>query len=533
MSAIADPADLESFPRETAKPIDVISRGWQLALFSLLTLVFATFNIFASPLHGGSPNGAIAHLWGGLRLGILFGQPAVLGFWSVFGPQRFAIRATGAFFLATLFAYCLLFSEVWWTGYVNLHGLLQTPIMAFVLLVSAQAPFAILRRMRSWRLLWLGDMNAQRGSDRRFGLVLLFAWMSLAAVVFALWRVLPVNDQFGIGAMGWQWLISPLLFAVMSLPAIPLAGLVLSTGRRIGFGIALVAMFLACPLLVAAVVVVVEGGPGSDLTNLGPILSGMEMGVLCASLLPFALARLAGWRLIRPRSTGPAPRSLAIAPQHSIPRVAIAFSLVFALGAIEALLAIDAEENRQEQRQRAEWSQKGMSARFRGHQLVSMVSSAPELADEVVSEIARIDTLRELTLSSGSKVTADQLARLLSNRSIESLDLFGCALPAGFAAAIQGATQLKSLLLAHSSVTDADLAALAPLQSLETIILTGAGVTDAGVAHLEQLPNLKLINLEQTTVSQGAIDRLRARFPKANIFWTVPGTNTQTYPATP
>jgi hypothetical protein len=55
------------------------------------------------------------------------------------------------------------------------------------------------------------------------------------------------------------------------------------------------------------------------------------------------------------------------------------------------------------------------------------------------------------------------------------------------------------------------------MKSLEFLHLGKTAITDEGVAVLGELPNLKTLILENTKVSDAAIEQLKLKLPKTDI----------------
>jgi hypothetical protein len=87
----------------------------------------------------------------------------------------------------------------------------------------------------------------------------------------------------------------------------------------------------------------------------------------------------------------------------------------------------------------------------------------------------------------------------------------------------QGVAQLASsknlrlIRLAETGITDASIDTLLKLPNLESINLYGTKVTDAGVSKLSKLSNLKRLYLWQTAVTPEAIKSLKEKLPACEI----------------
>ena len=67
------------------------------------------------------------------------------------------------------------------------------------------------------------------------------------------------------------------------------------------------------------------------------------------------------------------------------------------------------------------------------------------------------------------------------------------------------------------NVTDDGGAKLAQLSELRSLYLDGTGMTDAGLVHLEKLQKLKMLSLTKTDLSVEAVNGLREKLPETYI----------------
>ena len=108
-----------------------------------------------------------------------------------------------------------------------------------------------------------------------------------------------------------------------------------------------------------------------------------------------------------------------------------------------------------------------------------------------------------------------KLSPVLSELS--SLDLASTGITDQSVEKLTGAKNLRTLRLSQTKVGDASLDTLARLKSLESINLYGTEVTDVGVEKLKALPNLKRLYLWHTQVTPEAIERLQKEMPDCEI----------------
>lgn len=84
-------------------------------------------------------------------------------------------------------------------------------------------------------------------------------------------------------------------------------------------------------------------------------------------------------------------------------------------------------------------------------------------------------------------------------------------------AQLASAQKLRLIRLAETGVTDASIETLLKLPSLESINLYGTKVTDAGVGRLSAMPHLKRLYLWRTAVTAEAIKALKEKLPGCEI----------------
>jgi hypothetical protein len=120
--------------------------------------------------------------------------------------------------------------------------------------------------------------------------------------------------------------------------------------------------------------------------------------------------------------------------------------------------------------------------------LASMPSASLEaegaMTDDMLRDVARIETVMSLNLSSSHSITDEGVAHLA------------------------GASNLRRLDLTNTGITDRGLAVLAALPHLESLSLAMTNVTDEGMAVLARCPTLSHVNLGGTTTGNAAIRAL-------------------------
>ena len=132
-----------------------------------------------------------------------------------------------------------------------------------------------------------------------------------------------------------------------------------------------------------------------------------------------------------------------------------------------------------------------------------------KVTDAGMAHLARSTNLRVLDLHH-TRVGDAGLKRLAGLTRLEKLSVGGVT-GAGLAH-LQGMTELEELGL-RGSITDADLARLAPLKSLRVLNLCDTDVEGRGLEHLKGLANLEFVHLENVSLT----DQQKALLPNVTI----------------
>ena len=82
---------------------------------------------------------------------------------------------------------------------------------------------------------------------------------------------------------------------------------------------------------------------------------------------------------------------------------------------------------------------------------------------------------------------------------------------------LQGMSELKTLYLTVSKITDAGLVYLKELMKLQELSLAMTQVTDAGLVHLKGLTNLRVLHLNGTHVTDTGVKDLQQALPDCKI----------------
>ena len=111
--------------------------------------------------------------------------------------------------------------------------------------------------------------------------------------------------------------------------------------------------------------------------------------------------------------------------------------------------------------------------------------------------------------------TFGKLAPVVSN--LVTVDLSATKITDKSVAALGAAPKLRQVRLAETAVTDAAIDSLLKIPSLESVNFYGTKVTDAGIAKLAALPNLKRLYVWQTAVTPAGIEALKQKLPGCEI----------------
>lgn len=461
----------------------------------------------------------------GLTLGAAFSQPALLAVWAVFGPQRAAVRLPATLWLAAAGCLCITFSVNQNAGENDPMALLAGGVWlaAFAVL---EALLWLIRAARRWRLerpeqtaiaaLSSVDTTTWRASKSasQFSVRALLGWTLAVSLLLGGFRALAPNvamHQDELLAMSMETGFASLLAALVALPAVALAWIVLADGRRLLLRIVLsLLVFLglaaACNLF----------GPVNDLIDASELL-GVEAGVLLNALVSFGVIRACGFRLRRRSKKLAAAEQIAPPP---ISRVRFAFALA-PLAVVAACLAASVPGRLEQWRQAeicVEWRRANLAASFAADGTIDALEClqpAP-ISDDRCRLIASIGALRSLVLT-GSTIDDRQLALLAPLSHLERLDLTGTAVTDAGLEQLAHFPQLVALDLADTPITDAGLGRLKTLPKLRELTISLTDVSDEGLSAMETLQSIQSVDATLTAVSSVGAERFRRKHPRASI----------------
>ncbi len=126
---------------------------------------------------------------------------------------------------------------------------------------------------------------------------------------------------------------------------------------------------------------------------------------------------------------------------------------------------------------------------------IETLSLEGEMTPEVVTEIGRLHSLKDLTLHI-TRMTDAEIANLRGLSSLQTLDL------------------------SRTNVTDAGLENLTGLHHLKALILNDTELTDAGLKNLRELNLLERLELSETWVTGVGIAGLKRVLPHTQIWFS-------------
>lgn len=133
--------------------------------------------------------------------------------------------------------------------------------------------------------------------------------------------------------------------------------------------------------------------------------------------------------------------------------------------------------------------------------------------------------------SAGDKTSDNEIALLAPVATqVYSLNLAGSKVTDAGLSKLADLKNLRRLHLEKTGVTDAGLANLKGMTNLEYLNLYGTQVTDAGLSNLEGMKNLKSLYLWQSKVTDAGVDKLKKALPNTRIDngWKEPATQPTT-----
>lgn len=140
------------------------------------------------------------------------------------------------------------------------------------------------------------------------------------------------------------------------------------------------------------------------------------------------------------------------------------------------------------------------------------------VTDEGLRHLSGLVALKELGL--GGSVEGDGLVHLYDLPNLEYLGLVDPRFDDQDMHHLHNFSNLKSVNLYRSSITNEGVAILSKCQGLTSLYLTDTGIDDGAVEHLKKLKNLKKLSLRDTAVTKSGIAELQAALPECRIIQT-------------
>jgi internalin A len=128
------------------------------------------------------------------------------------------------------------------------------------------------------------------------------------------------------------------------------------------------------------------------------------------------------------------------------------------------------------------------------------------LTDDGVKHLAALTKLQTLALDRNKKVRGTTVPALVAAKNLKYLTVAECELGdlAGWSA-LKSLSNLITLGLPQSGVTDAGLKEIGKITQLKTISLASCPITDAGLAQLKAMKSLESLNITDTKITDRAV----------------------------
>ncbi len=165
---------------------------------------------------------------------------------------------------------------------------------------------------------------------------------------------------------------------------------------------------------------------------------------------------------------------------------------------------------------------------LRSRSFYTLDLSATQVTDRGLEQLAEAAAISYLNVEE-TRVTGAGVASLLGSHadawiqyplgqvSHRSLDLAGSSATDADVMLLQEMTDITSIDLSQTNITDACLAAIAETPKLESLVLEDTTITDAGLKQLEPLTGLEDLNVRGTRVSEEAVRQLKLALPLVTI----------------
>jgi hypothetical protein len=139
--------------------------------------------------------------------------------------------------------------------------------------------------------------------------------------------------------------------------------------------------------------------------------------------------------------------------------------------------------------------------------------NGPTMVDKMLISVFGIDFVLPVWQVKLSR--ANNLDRLRSFHSLQSIDLDYASLTDDDLESITGLPRLTDLSLSHTLLTDKGLETLATISQLQTLYMDGTEVTDIGLRRLAPLRELEILSVEETPVTDEGRQGIKELLPNA------------------
>jgi hypothetical protein len=454
-------------------------------------------------------------------IGFSVAWPPLLAVWTVFGPQRGAIRLPLTLWLAAAISLAALYGFSRSVGEESPQLLIINAawLAAFIVL---QVPLWAIRAVRRWRLERPENGAAKSGraaskTSSQFTLRALLGWTLAVASLLAVFRWLMPEEgmeaELALALLVESGVIG-LFVALGGLPVVALAWIMLADGRRPKLRIVL-------GLLI--VLGIASAGVFFEKFSQGLLVSEMLCVVgatMLNGLVSFGVVRASGYQLRRRAKKTVAAEAMAPAAVAPVTRVRFAFAAA-PLIVIAAGLACSIP-HRLEMWRRAElgadWRRSGVNVSFddEGKIVQANYWLQEPITDEICGRISTLGDLAELDLNK-SQIDDRKFALLAPLPNLTKLNLSATAVTDAAPKHLGRFPHLVDLNLSNTSITDAGLKRLQAFPKLQSLQLCLTDVSDEGLSALEQLPELRSVDVQLSAVTPAGAEKLRKANPQAKV----------------
>ncbi len=456
-----------------------------------------------------------------LLIGISFSQPALLAVWTVFGPQRAAVRLPLSLWISAAGGLSLMGGVSANAGFNDAEVLLLGAAWSLAFFVFQPALWLI-RAVRRWRLerpptIAANVSRREQKLTRQFSLRALLGWIFAAALLLGAFRAfapdISMDREATFDLLPEAGFIG-ISIALAGLPVVALAWIILAEGRRLTLRIIL------CLLIVLGLAAGCNAfGFLNDLLDPEATLL-VEAGALFNGFIAFGVLRGCGYRLQR-NSRNCAESAVQIPLTRatmSHRRFAFALAPVVAMAASLASFVPGRLEQWRQAEIRADWRRSDLEVAFADDGAVERLrcNQRAAITDDICRRIAGLGKLRALDLT-GSTLSDRQLILLSSLSNLEELNLSSTAITDEGVKQLRKFPRLASLTLMNTSISNRGLSHLQESPGLRELKLCLTDVSDDGLPALAQLHNLKTVDLRLTAVTAAGVEKIANSRPRTKI----------------